>query len=620
MPSRTPRVRAGQTPDPAPSTHQTRDAVEPAPGATPGTPAAIGPVPGLVTALRDQIRFRLPAAWFALAAILTIAAHAAAVRTNQRVAALGEARLAAAAWAMRRGGSTGDSGSLVDRLGALQLAVLETLLPVGGVPVLEAARWACAVAGVAAALLLWPVLRGVGLSQPSSAVGVAGFGVAGPALMLTTGVSSVVLAASWLALAAAFAIRRGSRGKAATCAAALAISTAPLAAAALLAFAAHVVLDRTFRCPARVRIPLAIGLGGAALAVGVAATTSGPLAGAAGSVVTHAAALVGASVGLLLIGLAWTVARWLRPVLSAAVLLLAALVVPGPSRADAALLAVLLLAIAAAVLVQYVAERARTRWPAVSRSALPVAGLLVVLVVPALVGAAVRAPAASRPALAAWVVSDLPPGTVLSADALDRAELVDAGFPPDQLRRPDERLEAGFAVVADRPGAGSTTSTGPTSCADGTTIAVDPRGSGGAAAAVCRTDGDGPVVAAERTARARLGGLLAANPALALAPSAAAALGAGDVDSRLLLVLATLAAAHDLSVAEFPVAELDASDAPRRRVLVTEVDGRHAGTAPLLRTWLSAQEPPFRPTLITAVGPALLVGYPAPATAGLLPR
>ena len=50
------------------------------------------------------------------------------------------------------------------------------------------------------------------------------------------------------------------------------------------------------------------------------------------------------------------------------------------------------------------------------------------------------------------------------------------------------------------------------------------------------------------------------------------------------------------------------------------LDGGAPASSELLRTWLTAQRPPFIPTVIEPAGSALLVGYPAPPLGGLLPE
>ena len=137
---------------------------------------------------------------------------------------------------------------------------------------------------------------------------------------------------------------------------------------------------------------------------------------------------------------------------------------------------------------------------------------------------------------------------------------------------------------------------------------------------VCRTDGGAEAVAAEGVRRTRLGAALADNPALRLSPAAAAALRAGQVDPRLMLVLAAMTTAHQVAVDDFPAVALDTPAVPRRQALLTVIDGGAPASSELLRTWLTAQQPPFAPAVIRPAGSALLVGYPAPPLSGLLPE
>ncbi len=146
------------------------------------------------------------------------------------------------------------------------------------------------------------------------------------------------------------------------------------------------------------------------------------------------------------------------------------------------------------------------------------------------------------------------------------------------------------------------------------------RGTGGAPGAVCRTDGAAESVAAESARRTRLGSALADNPSLQLSPAAAAALRAGEVDPRLILVLTGMSTAHRVAVDDFPTVELDSPALPRRQALLTLLDGNAPASSELLRNWLTAQQPPFVPSAIRPVGSALLVGYPAPPLSGLLPE
>jgi hypothetical protein len=153
------------------------------------------------------------------------------------------------------------------------------------------------------------------------------------------------------------------------------------------------------------------------------------------------------------------------------------------------------------------------------------------------------------------------------------------------------------------------------------TLASVPRGSGGSPTAVCPVARVEPATAAaEQAGRARFGSALARNPSIELQPAAAAALQAGIVDPRVVLMIADLASPRKLEIADFPVADYEPPYALRRRVLLTAVDGMPASgdPQPLVRTWLSSQQPPFVPSSVEAQGPGLLIAYPAPTPTGLL--
>jgi len=78
--------------------------------------------------------------------------------------------------------------------------------------------------------------------------------------------------------------------------------------------------------------------------------------------------------------------------------------------------------------------------------------------------------------------------------------------------------------------------------------------------------------------------------------------------------------AHRVAVEDFPVAEFDSVDVPRRRALLSVVDGGPAASSDLLQTWLGAQQPPYLPSLLRPEGTGLLVGYPSPPASGVLPN
>jgi hypothetical protein len=136
------------------------------------------------------------------------------------------------------------------------------------------------------------------------------------------------------------------------------------------------------------------------------------------------------------------------------------------------------------------------------------------------------------------------------------------------------------------------------------------------------------LAAADLRSRAEAGAALARNPRLRLRPDAAALLRRGDVDARVEVVLAGIAAAHRLDIATFPAVDGEDDRLPRRLVAVTSIDGRPVaagGTVvTLLQQWLQAQQVPYRPAASTVAQlsgqTALLVSYDALRQTGLLPQ
>lgn len=556
-----------------------------------------------------------------LAAAASVAAHVAVgLRLDRLVATAGEARLAAAAYAVRRPELGAVPLPLADAFAARQLAGLAMLLPLRGVSVLDAARITALVLGLGSVLLLWPVLRQLGAGPVWTAVALALVGVTPPVVVLHAGVTAAAPAACWLAAAAALVVRTRGRPVLAVVAAVLAVLTAPLVAAGLLALAAHVVAVRFVgrRLAPAPRRALVAGLALAAVGVAAAAAGNGPLAGVGGPVVGPVTVAVVAAAGLAVGAVVAARHPVLRPLLGPAALLLAVAVVPGAGRAAALLLVLPLLAVALAV----VAEAGTAPLPRpvrVAVAAVPAAALAVALVAGPVVAAGARPP--SPTGLAAWAATELRPDAVLRADPLDRAELLADGVAAGRLRDLDgPALPGELLVLTRRPTTGAAAAAGPP-CAAVTTLASMTHGTGGAPTTVCPADPVAPATAAaEQAGRARFGSALARNPALTLEPAAAAALEAGLVDPRVVLVLADLASPRRLAIADFPVAPYEPPDALRRRVLLTAVDGMPASgdPQPLVRTWLTRQLPPFVPSAIEATGPALLIVYPAPAPTGLL--
>src|SRR5207244_9663609 len=116
----------------------------------------------------------------------------------------------------------------------------------------------------------------------------------------------------------------------------------------------------------------------------------------------------------------------------------------------------------------------------------------------------------------------------------------------------------------------------------------------------------------ERAASQMARTLLAGNGRLHLSAGAGRLLRAGDVDPRVVSVLAAITAEHDVTVADFPAVpgEQD-TGVPRRVVRCSALAGRPASAGPL-REWLTSQLPPYRPADVTADGEDLTARYDPP--------
>jgi hypothetical protein len=213
-----------------------------------------------------------------------------------------------------------------------------------------------------------------------------------------------------------------------------------------------------------------------------------------------------------------------------------------------------------------------------------------------------------------WMDEQMP-GATLHADALDRAELIEAGFPAARLRELGAPVSSNDAVLLGaRPGAAPAGT-----CSTGELRATLPWW-GGARAQLCGAADPVTSDETEQAGRVRVGTALAGNHGLQLGPSATDLLTTGRVDPRLMIVLSVLASSHTLVISDFPTAPYEPGDVLRRQVLLTSVDGLPAASGPtFLRDWLDGQHAPFVPAVVRVEDGGLMVGYRAPTPAGLLP-
>ena len=214
--------------------------------------------------------------------------------------------------------------------------------------------------------------------------------------------------------------------------------------------------------------------------------------------------------GVVLVVAGWRV-RWVRPLLSPAVLLLVALLAPGPGRTVAALTALPFLAVVLAAVAEEITDRVPgwLRWPlpALAGGA-AVVGTVLLLPVPG-------QGAEPAPSLLLGWMDEQSTRHRLARRRAGPGRADRGGVPGGTAAVAGRPVTAADAVLlATRPGAAPTGS-----CAAGELRATLPWW-GGAPAELC---GAGDPVAtdeAERAGRIRIGTALAGNPGLQLGPHA----------------------------------------------------------------------------------------------------
>jgi hypothetical protein len=134
-------------------------------------------------------------------------------------------------------------------------------------------------------------------------------------------------------------------------------------------------------------------------------------------------------------------------------------------------------------------------------------------------------------------------------------------------------------------------------------------------------------LAADVAARKAAGIQMLHNHSIHASPLARRQLIAGRVDTRLLVTLVTLAHSHPVDILSFGTSQAGASPGvPLRSAEIAGAPGpgsTPAASVQTLRSSISSQQPPYRPSAIVAVKTAsrrivLRVEYPAPSLLGLL--
>jgi hypothetical protein len=538
--------------------------------------------------------------------------------------------------------------------GALQVAAYETVsgaLSRAGSAVV-AAREAMILATVLGGVSVAVAARRLQLSLPATLIALLLFGFTPLALLMHRTADPANLGVMWAC--AGFAVAAGGTRRTGTSIIAagylaLGILSAPVVAVVVVPLAAGLLVTGDIgRLPRWARLLAgAAGLAGYVVLVTLAAR--GHLAGIdpdsrlpSSTVLDRvliAAAGLGALVALLV--------RWLRPLAIG----LVALGVAAAVAADARLQLGILAAPLAAVLLPALGDVAVVRWQRTSSRRgrlVPAAAAMAVVV--ALTAAWVPAAAQTRSGTPVdraldqardWVMSSLPTRPRLAVDDALWAKLIDAGYPAEQLTAggglglPSPTARPGWTdlvfVIGRDSGLLGLAPEDPARQARESSTIVAGWGIGADRVNARRVliDRATALTQAVRDARSRseAGDALTRNPQLAFAPEALTLLRRGDVDARIIAVLATISGQHRLAISTFPPVDGEDDRLPRRQLAVTAIDGQPvtpgATNAGLLERWLAAQQSPYRPatTSVTQVldRTALLIGYDAVSQPGLLP-
>jgi len=243
---------------------------------------------------------------------------------------------------------------------------------------------------------------------------------------------------------------------------------------------------------------------------------------------------------------------------------------------------------------------------------------------------AVSAAAVSRAAAAAWIAAQVSRAVIVACDPLMCAALQQRGFPPGDL-------DSLGNVTGDPLGSGIVVATtavradlGPRLATVYAPVVIARFGTGPAAVQVRVTAADGSAAYlsadhADLAARQSAGQLLAHNQNIHLLPTSQQQLAAGQVDSRLLITLATLAHSVPIYVLRFGDAGPGAAPGtPLRSVTIAAVQlSGHRATSYLgqVLAFLRAQRAALRAStaiLGTGSAAALQIEFAAPSPPGLL--
>jgi hypothetical protein len=218
-----------------------------------------------------------------------------------------------------------------------------------------------------------------------------------------------------------------------------------------------------------------------------------------------------------------------------------------------------------------------------------------------------------------WARSDAPaePDTALTGVAPDVVQWLDEELPADtpvtaadDVRAALAAAGAGHRVGTTDAGALQVVSGEPP---DGGLVVARFEAADGTALSVVDPDPGRPT-AEELDRRQRLAAAVLANPVAGATGRSADVLRNGDIDARLLGLLAGLVARMDVHVADLPPAPGQPSDGTAaRRVLVDQAAGEPltpgAAATQELVAFLEAQRPPFAADVVEQTDDGVLVGF-----------
>jgi hypothetical protein len=243
--------------------------------------------------------------------------------------------------------------------------------------------------------------------------------------------------------------------------------------------------------------------------------------------------------------------------------------------------------------------------------------------------APVAAATAARQRAASWIVGHVSHSTVVSCDPAMCAALEARGFPSGDLMTigPSAAYPLGSAVIVSTAPVRSEFGTRLTSVYAPTVLASFGSGSAQVDVRAYAPDGAAAYLSALKTdqaARRSAGSQLLRNHRVEAAPAARAPLAAGQVDARLLITIATLAAQGRVSIVAFGDSGPGASPGvPLRAAELSQPPGTSSGYLQSVLAFLRAQQPPYLANSITLATLAngqnvVRIEYAAPSPLGLL--